>query len=132
MVYLVDDDSDDQEIVQEALIENSYKGPVIPIGNGKMLMDKLHSENLTGAPSVIVLDLNMPLLDGFQTLERIRKHPVYSSTPVIILTASSKKEDEEKSYRLGCNFFLTKPSRMSGYAALATLVKRFMAGPNSP
>lgn len=126
MVYLIDDDYDDLEIVQEALLENSYKGPVISINNGKKLIDKLNGEEVPPKPSVIVLDINMPLLDGFQTLEKIRQHPLYHTTPVIMLTASSNKEDEEKGYRLGCNFFLTKPSRMSDYNTLTALVKKFI------
>ena len=125
MVYLVDDDSDDLEIVQDALAQHSYKGPVLAIDSGKKLIDKLNGTSDDPHPGVIVLDLNMPLLDGFETLARIRQHPVYNSTPVIILTASSKKEDEVRSYELGCNFFLTKPSRMSDYNALTTLVKKF-------
>lgn len=126
MVYVVDDDCDDLELVQEGLALHSYKGPVLTIENGKKLLDQLGS-GTHHDPNVIVLDLNMPLLDGFETLERIRKHPKYSSTPVIILTASSKKADEARCYELGCNFFLSKPSRMSDYNALTTLVKKFVA-----
>lgn len=125
MVYLVDDDHDDLEMVTEALFFHSYKGPVLQMDNGKKLVDQLNISNLSPKPQVIVLDLNMPLLDGFQTLQRIRGHPNYRSTPVIILTASAKKEDEIKSYELGCNYFLNKPSKMSGYDILAKLVKKF-------
>jgi CheY-like chemotaxis protein len=126
MVYLVDDDHDDLEIVQEALFLHSYKGPVMPLDNGKKLMDQLSHDGPSPKPQVIVLDLNMPLLDGFEALERIRKHPNYSSTPVIILTASSNKEDEIKSYELGCNFFLTKPSSVNDYDTLTKIVKKFV------
>jgi DNA-binding response OmpR family regulator len=126
MVYLVDDDHDDLEMVQEALFHHSYKGPVLQIDNGKKLVDKLYSDGLFPEPRVIVLDLNMPLIDGFQALQSIRSHAVYHSTPVIILTASTNKADETRSYELGCNFFLNKPSRMSGYEILTKLVKKFV------
>jgi CheY-like chemotaxis protein len=125
MVYLVDDDQDDLEIAQQALLNHSYKGPVLLLSDGKKLVDKLNSSTLSPEPGVIVLDLNMPLLDGFQTLQRIRDHSVYGSIPVVILTASSKKEDEVKSYELGCNYFLNKPTRLSDYDTLAALVKKF-------
>lgn len=126
MVYLVDDDQDDLEMVQEALFHHSYKGPVLQIDNGKKLVDKLYSDGLFPEPRVIVLDLNMPLVDGFQALQKIRTHAVYHSTPVIILTASTNKDDETRSYELGCNFFLNKPSRMSGYEVLTKLIKKFV------
>ena len=126
MVYLVDDDYDDLEILQHALVEHSYKGPVLPIDNGKKLIEHLSGNKLSPEPRVIVLDLNMPLLDGFQTLESIRRHPVYNSMPVIIFTASSRKEDEIRAYELGCDCFLTKPSKLSDYATLASLVKNFI------
>lgn len=126
MVYLVDDDTDDLELVQEAFLQHSYKGPVLPLENGKELIDQLSCRNLSPIPQVIVLDLNMPLLDGFETLVKIRNHPLYATTPVIVLTASSKKEDELRSYELGCNFFLNKPSTLREYDTLTTLVKKFV------
>lgn len=125
MVYLVDDDQDDLEIAQAALFNHSYKGPVLLLNDGKKLVDQLNSNTLIPEPEVIVLDLNMPLLDGFQTLKRIRGHSVYGSIPVVILTASAKKEDEVRSYELGCNYFLNKPTRLSDYGTLAALVKKF-------
>jgi DNA-binding response OmpR family regulator len=127
MVYLVDDDADDLEIVQEALAQNSYKGPVLPLNNGQTLIDQLSINDLSPEPKVIILDLNMPLLNGFQALQLIRKHPNYGSIPVIVLTASSSKEDEIKSFELGCNFYITKPTRMDEYIGLANLVKKFTA-----
>ena len=132
MVYLVDDDTEDLEILQEALFVHSYKGPVVTLENGLKLLAQLNGNGHSPEPHVIVLDLNMPLLDGFQTLTRIREHPTYNSVPVIMLTASSKKEDEEKSYQLGCNFFLTKPSRIKDYDTLTALVKRFIAPRTTP
>lgn len=125
MVYLVDDDYDDLEIVQQAIFEHSYKGPVLTMENGKKLIDQLSKENIAPRPQVIVLDLNMPLVDGFEALSRIRQHPNFRDTPVIILTASSRKDDEVKSFELGCNFFLTKPTKMSEYNTLTTLIKRY-------
>lgn len=127
MVYLVDDDPDDLEIVQDALVTNGYKGPVMLFHDGKMFLDQLNSKENQPGSSVIVLDLNMPLLDGFKTLKEIRNHPEHWTTPVIILTSSSNRQDEIKCFELGCNYFLTKPSKMEDYADFALLVKQFVA-----
>lgn len=129
MVYLVDDDVDDLEIVQEALIQNSYKGPVTTAQNGKILMDKLYEDQVR--PDVIVLDLNMPLKDGFETLHEIKSHPTFKNIPVIILTASENKADELRCFELGCNFFYTKPNSMKEYDSLVEVVKTFIKNKTS-
>jgi CheY-like chemotaxis protein len=125
MVYLVDDDVDDLEIVQEALEQNDYKGPVKTLTNGQRLMDELNNSEGRDKPAVIVLDLNMPLKNGFDALTEIRSDPSLKDIPIIILTASSKKEDEIRCFELGCNYFYIKPSSMQEYRALANMVKRF-------
>ena len=131
MVYLVDDDQDDLDILQEALSQNSYKGPVLPLHNGQRLIDQLNVADVSAAPNVIILDLNMPILDGFQTLKKIRIHPAYKSVPVIVLTASSSKEDEIRSFELGCNFYMNKPTKMDEYRGLTNLVKKYTAAENN-
>jgi CheY-like chemotaxis protein len=129
MVYLVDDDIDDLELVQDALAMNSYEGPVSTILNGKALIDKLTEKENTSRPDVILLDLNMPLKDGFETLEEIKGNPDLKNIPVIVLTASSKKEDEIRCFELGCNFFYTKPTSMHDYKALVAMVKKLVNKP---
>ena len=127
MVYLVDDDADDLEIIQEALSRNSYKGPVRTALNGLQLMKDLQAASASVKPAVIVLDLNMPLKNGFQVLEEIKTHPALNSIPVIVLTASSNKRDEIRCFELGCNFFFRKPDTMPEYNPIASMVKQFAA-----
>lgn len=78
MVYLVDDDIDDLEILQEALVHNNYYGPVKTVQNGKMLMDELSERT---KPEVIVLDLNMPLKNGFEVLRELKSRPNWRLFP---------------------------------------------------
>jgi CheY-like chemotaxis protein len=124
MIYLVDDDNDDVEIMKEALFENSYKGPVLTENNGQALMDRL--QRTASKPDVIILDLNMPLKDGFEALQEIRSTPHLNSIAVIILTASSRKEDEIRCLELGCNYFFKKPFIMKEYSNLVDVVKKFI------
>lgn len=125
MVYLVDDDTDDLEVMQEALVQNSYKGPVCTVLNGQDLMNHLRHPEGHGKADVIVLDLNMPLKDGFQVLEEIKKQPGLEGIPVIVLTASSRKADEIRCFELGCSFFFRKPNSMHEYSPIVMMVKRF-------
>jgi CheY-like chemotaxis protein len=124
MVFLVDDDTDDLEILQSALQENSYKGPVQTLRNGQILIDRLRDSD---SPRVVILDLNMPLMDGFQALAEMKSIDTAKNIPVIILTASSRKEDKLRCMELGCNHFFVKPNTMKGYEGLVQLVKQFIA-----
>ena len=130
MVYLVDDDVDDLDIVQEALAEYSYKGPVSTMTNGDLLLKQLES-NPTPRPGVIILDLNMPFVDGFTALRQIKTNPHLRIIPVIILTASSSKADELRCFELGCDFYFSKPVRTSGYAELTSIVKNILLKANA-
>lgn len=126
MVYLVDDDTDDLEVMREALVQNSYKGPICTLLNGLQLMDHLRTPDGCATPDVIVLDLNMPFKDGFQVLEEIKKHPGLDLIPVIVLTASTRKTDEIRCFELGCSFFFRKPHTMNDYSPIVMMVKRFL------
>ena len=125
MVYLVDDDEDDIAFVREALFLHSYKGPVDTASNGRMLLDKLIRQQ--ASPEVIVMDLNMPVKNGFDTLQEIKKHPTLKDIPVILLTASSSKNDEVRCYDLGCSYFYSKPVALNDYVPLVHMVKRMVA-----
>ncbi len=125
MVFLVDDDIDDLEFVQEALVSNSYKGPVDTASNGQELLDELAIRD--AKPDVIILDLNMPLLDGFQALYQLKNNPSLRRIPVIILTASDNKEDEIRCLSLGCNSYFKKPNRIEHYNELVKTIKKYIA-----
>lgn len=126
MVYIVDDDTDDLELLQEALVRNSYKGPVRTAINGLQLMRELSNSTAQRPPDVIVLDLNMPLKNGFQVLEEIKVHPSLHDVPIIVLTASTNKNDEIRCFELGCRFFFQKPHTMPDYNPIVAMVKQFV------
>jgi CheY-like chemotaxis protein len=123
MVYLVDDDIDDLEIIQEAFVQYEYPGPMATFHNGQALMDKLLADP-EAKPHLILLDLHMPLKDGFETLHEIKTHPLIRTIPVIVLTGSESKEEELKCFQLGCNFFFNKPNSMQEYESIFTVVRK--------
>jgi CheY-like chemotaxis protein len=125
MVFLVDDDEDDVDFVREALVTYSYKGPVDTAQNGKILMEKLRFPD--NRPDVIVMDLNMPVKNGFDTLKEMRTNPTFEKIPVIILTASSNTADEMRCFDLGCSFFYRKPVNLKDYLPLVSMVKKLMS-----
>lgn len=125
MVFLVDDDIDDLEIVQDVLEKNNYQGEIVLALNGQILMNLL-TRSIQKKPELILLDLNMPLKNGFQVLEEIRSHPELKTVPIFILTASSNKDDELRCFQLGCNLFWRKPNTIDEYHTLIRLMINFI------
>lgn len=122
MVYLVDDDADDLELVQEALHRTGFRGEVACALNGEDFLIKLYDSN---SPELIVLDLNMPLKNGFEVLTTL-KTTNFSDVPVVVLTSSNNKQDEKKCTDLGCNLFLRKPSTLKEYDSIALILMEFL------
>jgi CheY-like chemotaxis protein len=128
MVFLVDDDIDDVEIVQEAFQRNHYTGEIGVASNGKVFMEQIHATREQDRPKIILLDLNMPLKNGFQVLDELKNDPSLKTIPVIVLTASNNKSDEIRCFELGCSLFYTKPTTVDDYNLLVTVVINFMKG----
>jgi CheY-like chemotaxis protein len=106
-VFIADDDEDDRFLLNLAFDQYSPRCRLVFAHDGLALLDALaHSES---SPHLIILDLNMPLLDGFEVLKALRNHPQYLTTPIVILTTSEADWDRQQAQRLGANEFITKP-----------------------
>ena len=106
-ILYADDDLDDKTWVSEANKMLSYSLDIDFVENGRQVLAYL--ENYVELPSLIVLDLNMPELDGRQTLQKLKSHNHYKHIPVVIVTTSSNKTDMEMCKRLGASLYLVKP-----------------------
>ena len=107
-VWIVDDDPDDQFLF--SLVFKTLTPPVSVsvLNDGEELLPALSQSDTL--PSLLVMDINMPLLNGFDTLKQLRSIPIYQHLPVIVLTTSSNPEDQERAMQIGANAFLTKPA----------------------
>ena len=110
-VLYADDDSDDKDWVSEAgkAVDGSLR--LVFVENGRQVLEYLSQRGTEQYPSLIVLDLNMPELDGRQTLRRLKLHPDYKTIPVVIVTTSTNKLDRDVCHQLGAALFLTKPDK---------------------
>ncbi len=111
---MADDDPDDRMLMQQALLENDLPNSIEFVENGSDLMDYLYSKGKfllekTIRPGLILLDLNMPKMDGREALRLIKSDPDLRRIPVIILTTSQAEEDIYQTYGLGVNSFISKP-----------------------
>jgi CheY-like chemotaxis protein len=114
-VLLADDDPDDQLLVREAIGEVSVPVDLRVVADGLELLDYLRRRGKyvkTDAPKphIILLDLNMPRMSGHEALAEIKQDPKLQTIPVVVLTTSSRDEDVIRTYELGANSFITKPS----------------------
>jgi CheY-like chemotaxis protein len=123
-VFITDDDSDDREFLLEALKKIGYQGNTVLFDHGEQLLEHL-SEHAAETPDLILLDLNMPIKDGYETLKELKSGPQVKSIPVMILTSSTRKEDEGICHRLGCDYFQRKPITLQEYKELAELIDRY-------
>ena len=105
-ILLVDDDVDDQLIFMDALKEVAPVTECITANNG--LEALVHLRTLVSTPSLIFIDLNMPLMNGIECLEKIKSDPELKEIPVIIFTTSDNPLDQKRTRDLGAEVFFTK------------------------
>jgi len=117
-MLLAEDDYDDRYLISEALDESGIENQLFIVENG--LLDYLKNKGKYGdkekypRPGLILLDLNMPLMDGREALAEIKKDPDLRRIPIIVLTTSQKEEDIQDTYEMGITGFITKPMTFSG------------------
>ncbi|GAB3758680.1 response regulator [Spirosoma pomorum] len=119
-VFIADDDEDDHYLLQTAFQEHCPDCQLYFANDGLKLLEALSQSPLP--PSLIILDLNMPRLDGFETLQVLRHNSLYAQTPIVILTTSDSQHDRRQAFNLQANEFVTKPLSLSG---LGHLVQQF-------
>lgn len=114
-ILIADDDKEDRMLAEDALRESRLVNDIRFVENGEELLDYLrHSgrykaPELAPRPGLILLDLNMPRMDGREALRVIKADPDLRRIPVIVLTTSQAEEDIYRTYDLGVNSFITKP-----------------------
>ncbi|MDE1901549.1 MAG: response regulator [Alphaproteobacteria bacterium] len=116
-ILLVEDSEDDYEATMRAFHKSNMRNPVKWCRSGQIALDYLHSEgkkNTGELPGVILLDLNMPGLDGRKTLGFIKADAVLRRIPVIVLTTSSDERDVNDCYQMGANTYIQKPVSFDG------------------
>jgi CheY-like chemotaxis protein len=123
VILMADDDEDDRQSTSEAFKEHHLANEFFTVNDGEELMDFLKRRGKhkdAPRPGLILLDLNMPRMDGREALKEIKSDPSLRQIPVVILTTSREEEDILKTYDLGANSFISKPV---GFESLMELVR---------
>ena len=113
-ILLVEDDSGHARLIEKNLRRSKISNDIVVVGDGQRALDYLFGQgDYVGqqhpSPLLVLLDLNLPVLDGYQTLERIKADPRTRHIPVIILTTTDDTREVARCYELGCNVYVTKP-----------------------
>ena len=114
-ILMADDDPDDRLLTADALKEARLINDIRFVENGVELLEYLRKQGKFAAPAdaprpgLILLDLNMPRMDGRTVLKELKNDPEFRAIPVVVLTTSKDDEDVYRSYDLGVNSYIVKP-----------------------
>ncbi len=108
-ILLVEDDPGHAKLIIRNLQRANVTNNLIHFSNGKDVIEFLNSESHRKTYYLMLLDLNMPVMDGYQVLEQMKNNPSTQRIPIIILTTTDDQREVNRCYDLGCNVFLTKP-----------------------
>jgi CheY-like chemotaxis protein len=130
-ILLADDDEDDRLMTRDALRDARLHNDLRFVIDGVDLMDYLHRRGRhsdvrdSPRPGLILLDLNMPRMDGREALQEIKQDSDLRSIPVVVLTTSKAEEDIVRTYDLGVNSFITKPVTFLGLVDVMKVFTRY-------
>ncbi len=128
---MADDDEDDRLLTQDALAESRVLNELHFVEDGVELLEylerkgKFEDKAVSPRPGLILLDLNMPRMDGREALEAIKGNPSLKGIPVVILTTSKQEEDMVKGYNLGAASYITKPVTFDGLVDLMKTLGKY-------
>ena len=127
-ILYADDDSDDRFFLSESLAAVGLKVDLVYANNGDEAINYLEAMGLQNIlPSLIVLDLNMPKKNGKETLSYLKSHPTFATIPVVILSTSANKKDQDECARLGAISYFTKPNRYDDYLKIIETLQPYMS-----
>jgi CheY-like chemotaxis protein len=115
MILLVEDNPDDEALAIRALKRHHISNEIVVAHDGVEALDYLFGTGLYAGrdlsikPTVVLLDLKLPRIDGIEVLRRLREDERTKLLPVVVLTTSSEEQDMLDSYSLGCNSYIRKP-----------------------
>lgn len=124
-ILLVDDDDIDVMTVQRAFTRSQISHPLHVAHNGLQGLEKLRDGSIASARRLVLLDLNMPRMNGIEFLRELRTDPELRTTSVVVLTTSDEARDKTEAYELGVAGYLLKPVSFAELVDLVAAVDRY-------
>jgi CheY-like chemotaxis protein len=138
VILLAEDREDDILLIKKAFERGAIDNPVQVVRDGEEAMNYLAGEGRYSnreeypLPDLILVDLKMPKVDGFELVKWIRRQPGFSKIPVVVLTSSDAIRDVNRAYALGANSFLVKPLDFENFVESAKALKKYWLTMNKP
>ena len=126
-ILLVEDDDVDVQNVRRAFEKAHIANPLFVAADGLEALEKLRSGEVPNNRRMVLLDLNMPRMNGIEFLRELRKDPQLSAIPVVVLTTSTMDRDKFDAYQLNIAGYLVKPVTFSNFCDLMVTLNKYWA-----
>ena len=124
-ILLVEDDEVDVMNVKRAFDKNHITNPLFVAGNGLEALEKLRSGEVPQGRRIVLLDLNMPRMNGIEFLRQLRNDPALAPTPVVVLTTSNNDRDKIDAFNLNVAGYLVKPVTFAEFSELMVTLNKY-------
>ena len=135
-ILLVEDSEDDVFLITRAFKSAGLVTPIARACNGQDAIDYLSGKDNYAdrakfpLPALVLLDIKMPFISGFEVLSWVRAQPPLATLPVVVFTTSDQECDVKRAYASGANAYLVKPAHLEDCESLAVLIKQFWVDAN--
>lgn len=132
-ILVAEDDSDDRRLLSDAFEQCGIACRLDFHGDGESLLQAIDAAPLDSPPQLVLLDLNMPRMDGRETLDRLRANPALAAVPVVVMSTSAAEDDASRARRAGCDAYFVKPAEYGALLDMVGLIARrwLDAGPST-
>ena len=126
-ILLIEDDEVDVLNVRRAFQKNNIANPLFVASNGLEALEQLRGNMIPRDRRIVLLDLNMPKMNGIEFLRELRQDPELKLTPVVVLTTSNDERDRIEAYNLNVAGYLLKPVTFSNFCEVMTALNKYWA-----
>jgi DNA-binding response OmpR family regulator len=128
-ILLVEDDPGHARLVEKNLRRASIANRLVTLSDGQAVIDFLSDSECSAETThmMVLLDLNMPILDGFQVLQWLRANEHTQKIPVVVLTTTDDSREKARCFELGCDMYLTKPLDYEQFNSVVQAIEIFLA-----
>jgi len=137
-ILIIEDNDSDLELALRALRKANLTNKILALRDGTQAVEYLFAEgdyagrDVQSHPRLVLLDLNLPKIDGIEVLRRIKGDPRTASIPVVVLTSSNEERDRVATYALGANSFIVKPVEFDSFSRAVTEIGMYWLLLNRP
>jgi CheY-like chemotaxis protein len=114
VILLAEDDDGHAQLIERNLKRAGVVNPIVRVADGQAALDYIRQGG-NGQPLLLLLDINLPRVDGIEVLRQLKADPHTSKLPVIMLTTTDDPREVDRCYALGCSVYITKPVRYESF-----------------